>query len=133
MRLRWDASPWLLFPVLLLLGPAAWLWTAALLQFVGAGRPLDAFMGVLQRAVGPDPSTPARLFAVAAFFGLPLVALVLAFFAFFGGELSVEEWVIELRLRLPRPPWSLLHAVAALLLAASAALALAVAAHAVAG
>ena len=47
--------------------------------------------------------------------------------------MSVEEWAVEVRLRLPRPPWSLADLIAALLLAASATLALAAAAHAFTG
>ena len=78
---------------------------------------------------GADPSFGPRLIALVVFFGLPAVAFALAFFAFFGGELVIEDWTIDARLRLPRPPWRIVDLIAAALLLCTALLALAVAAH----
>jgi hypothetical protein len=58
---------------------------------------------------------------------------MLAFFAFFGGEVAVDDWTVDLRLRLPRPPWSAVDVIGALFLIFTALLTLAVAAHAVTG
>src|SRR5438046_1578209 len=56
MRLKWDASPWLLVPVPFLAAPAASLWIAAALQAVGAGRPLDLLVAWLITIAGPEPA-----------------------------------------------------------------------------
>ena len=129
MRLRWDASPWLLVPVPVLAAPAAALWIGAALQAVGLGRPLDTLVAGLTAIAGAGPTSGIRIAALVLFFGLPAVAFALAFFAFFGGELTIEDWTIDARLRLPRPPWRVVHVVAAALLIFTALLALAVAAH----
>jgi hypothetical protein len=129
MRLRWDASPWLLVPVPVLAAPAAILWIGAALQAVGVGRPLEA----LGSAGGAEPPVAARIAFLVVFFGLPAVAFALAFFAFFGGELAVEDWTVDARLRLPRPPWRIVHVIGAALLIITALLTLAVAAHGIAG
>jgi hypothetical protein len=129
VRLRWDASPWLLAGVPILAAPAAALWLTAALQFAGLGRPLDALVASLGPLASTDPSFGARLIALVVFLGLPAVAFALAFFAFFGGELVIEDWTIDARLRLPRPPWRIVDLIAAALLLCTALLALAVAAH----
>ena len=128
MHLRWDASPWLLVPVPFLAAPAAALWIGAALQAVGLGRPLDA----MAAALGPIDRAE-RAIVLVIFFGLPAVAFVLAFFAFFSGELTVDDWTVNARLRLPRPPWGATDVLGALLLAFTAVLTLAIAAHAVSG
>lgn len=133
VRLRWDASPWLLVGVPILAAPAAALWLTAALQFAGVGRPLDALVASLGSLAGTDPSFGARLIALVVFFGLPAVAFALAFFAFFGGELVIEDWTIDARLRLPRPPWRIVDLIGAVLLVCTALLALAVAAHGISG
>ena len=129
VRLRWDASPWLLVGVPVLAAPAAALWLTAALQLVGVGRPLDALTASLGPLAGTDPSFGARLVTLVVFVGLPAVAFALAFFAFFGGELVIEDWTIDARLRLPRPPWRVVDVIAAALLVFTALLALAAAAH----
>jgi len=128
VHVRWDASPWLLVPVPFLAAPAAALWTGAVLQSVGVGRPLDAIVAALGPAdrVGP-------MLGLFVFFGLPALAFAFAFFAFLGGELTVDDWIVNVRLRLPRPPWSAIDVIGALLLVFTALLTLAVAAHAVSG
>ena len=131
MRLRWDASPWLLVPVPVLAAPAGALWIGAALQAVGLGRPLDALVAALTAIAGAGPTSGTRIAALVLFFGLPAIAFALAFFAVFGGELTIEDWTIEARLRLPRPPWRIVHVVAAALLIFTALLTLAVAAHGV--
>ena len=128
MHLRWDASPWLLIPVPLLAAPAAALWISAALQVLGVGRPLDAMAAALEPLGRPEPA-----FGLIVFFGLPAIAFALAFFGFFGGELGIADWTVDVRLRLPRPPWSAIDVIAALLLMFTALLTLAVAAHGVAG
>lgn len=133
MRLRWDASPWLLVPVPFLAAPAASLWIAAALQAVGAGRPLDLLVGWLNAIAGPEPAEGPRIFALALFFGLPAIAFALAFFAFLGGELAIADWTIDARLRVPRPPWRVIDAVAATLFVLTTLLVLAMAAHGVSG
>lgn len=128
MHVRWDASAWLLVPVPFLAAPAAALWIGAALQAVGLGRPLDAVVA----ALGPaDRAGPAL--ALVVFFGLPAVAFALAFFAFFGGELTIHDWAVDARLRLPRPPWSAVDVIGAVLLVFTALLMLAAAAHGVSG
>jgi hypothetical protein len=133
MRLRWDASPWLLVPVPVLAAPAAGLWIGAALQAVGLGRPLDALVAALGSTGGPDATFGARVVFLVVFFGLPAVAFALAFFAFFGGELAIEDWTVDARLRLPRPPWRIVQVIAAALLVCTALLTLAVAAHGIEG
>ena len=128
VHVRWDASPWLLVPVPVLAAPAAALWIGAALQAVGLGRPLDAMVAALGSLGRPEPA-----FGLVVFFGLPAIAFVLAFFAFFGGELRVADWTVDARLRLPRPPWSATNVIAALLLILTALLTIAVAAHGVTG
>ena len=133
MRLRWDASPWLLVPGPVLAAPAAAVWIGAALQAVGLGRPLDAFVVALGASGGAEPTFGTRVLVLVLFFGLPAVAFALAFFAFFGGELAIEDWTIDARLRLPRPPWRVVHVIAAALLIFTALLVLAVAAHGISG
>jgi len=128
VHVRWDASPWLLVPVPFLAAPAAAVWIAAALQAVGVGRPLDAMVAALEPLGRPGPA-----FALFVLFGLPAIAFALAFFAFFGGELGVADWTIDARLRLPRPPWSAVDLIGAVLLIFTALLTLAVAAHGVSG
>lgn len=128
VHVRWDASPWLLVPVPFLAAPAAALWIGAALQVVGVGRPLDAIVAALGPAGRPEPA-----FGLVLFVGLPAVAFALAFFAFFGGELAVDDWTVDARLRLPRPPWSAIDVIGALLLIFTALLTLAVAAHGFSG
>ena len=129
MHLSWDASPWLLVPVPVLAAPAAILWIGAALQAVGVGRPLEA----LGSFAGAEPAFGVRVAFLVVFFGLPAVAFALAFFAFFGGELAVEDWTVDARLRLPRPPWRIVDVIAAALLIFTALLTLAVAAHGIEG
>lgn len=129
MRLRWDASPWLLIGVPILAAPAAALWLTAALQFVGLGRPADALIASLGPLAGADPSFGARLVVLVVFVGLPAIAFALACFAFFGGELAIEDWTIDARLRLPRPPWRVVDVIAAALLVCTALLVLAIAMH----
>jgi hypothetical protein len=133
MRLRWDASPWLLVPVPVLAAPAALLWVGAALQAVGVGRPLDALVAALGSPSGSEPAFGARVIFLVVFFGLPAVAFALAFFAFFGGELAIDDWTVDAQLRLPRPPWRIVDAIAAALLIVTALLTLAVAAHGIEG
>ena len=128
VHLRWDASRWLLVPVPFLAAPVAALWIGAALQAVGVGEPLDAMVAALGPLGRPEPA-----FGLVVFFALPAIAFALAFFAFVGGELGVADWTIDVRLRLPRPPWSAVDVIAALLLIFTALLTLAVAAHGVAG
>jgi hypothetical protein len=133
VRLRWDASPWLLVVVPILAAPAAALWIGAALQAVGVGRPLDLFVAALGPTGGAEPTVGTRVIVLVVFFGLPAVAFALAFFGFFGGELAIEDWTIAARLSLPRPPWGIVHLIAAALLVFTALLALAAAAHGIAG
>jgi hypothetical protein len=133
VRLRWDASPWLLVPVPFLAAPAAALWIGAALQAVGIGRPLDAIVTTLGVTDGSESTFALRLVFLVVFFGLPAVAFALAFFAFFGGELAVNDWTVDARLRLPRPPWGVGHVIGAALLVFTALLALAVVAHEISG
>jgi hypothetical protein len=133
MRLRWDASPWLLVPVPVLAAPAALLWIGAALQAVGIGRPLDALVAALGSPGGPEPAFGQRVVFLVVFFVLPAVAFALAFFAFFGGELAIEDWTVDARFRLPRPPWRIVHVIAAALLILTGLLTLAVAAHGIEG
>ena len=128
VHLRWDASPWLLVPVPFLAAPAAALWIGAALQVVGVGRPLDAMAAALEQLGRPGPT-----FGLVVFFGLPAIAFALAFFAFFGGELGIDDWTVDVRLRLPRPPWGAIDVIGALFLIFTALLTLAVAAHGVSG
>jgi len=128
VHLRWDASPWLLVPVPFLAAPAAALWTGAALQAVGVGRPLDAMVAAVGQAGRPEPA-----FGLVVFVGLPAVAFALAFFAFLGGEVVVDDWTVDVRLRLPRPPWSATDMIGAVLLIFTALLTLAIAAHGVSG
>jgi hypothetical protein len=128
VHLRWDASPWLLVPVPFLAAPAAALWIGAALQTVGVGRPLDAMVAALGQAGRPEPAL-----GLVVFFGLPAIAFALAFFAFLGGEVVVDDWTVDVRLRLPRPPWSATDVIGAVLLILTALLTLAIAAHAVSG
>jgi len=128
VRLKWDASPWLLVPVPLLATPAAYLWIAAALQSVGVGAPLDAFIAAVG-ALGLG----VRPVALVLFFSFPAVAFALAFFAFLGGELVIADWTIDARLRVPRPPWRVIDAVAATLFALTTLLVLAMAAHGISG
>jgi hypothetical protein len=133
VRLKWDASPWLLVPVPFLAAPAASLWIAGALQIVGAGRPLEALIGLLNALGGPEPTEGPRIVALLLFFGLPAVAFVLAFFGFVGGELAIADWTIDARLRLPRPPWRLVDVIAATLFFLTTLLVLAMAAHGISG
>jgi hypothetical protein len=133
MRVRWDASPWLLVPVPVLAAPAAVLWIGAALQAVGIGRPLDALVAALGSTGGAESAFGARVVFLVVFFGLPAVAFALAFFAFFGGELAIEDWTVDARLRLPRPPWRIVHVIAAAFLIFTGLLTLAVAAHGISG
>jgi hypothetical protein len=133
MRLKWDASPWLLVPVPFLAAAAASLWIAAVLQAIGVGRPLDAVVRWLNAIAGPEPAEGRSIIALALFFGLPAIAFALAFFAFLGGELAIADWTIDARLRLPRPPWRLIDAVGATLLLLTTLLVLAMAAHGISG
>lgn len=126
VHLRWDASPWLLVPVPFLAAPAAALWIGAALQTVGVGRPLDAIVAALGPAGRPGPAV-----GLVVLFGLPLVAFALAFFGFFGGAVAIDDWTVDARLRLPRPPWSAIDVIGALLLIVTALLTLAAAAHGV--
>jgi hypothetical protein len=128
VRLRWDASPWLLVPVPFLAAPAAALWIGAALQAVGVGRPLDTLVAALGQAGRPEPA-----FGLVVFFGLPAIASALAFFAFLGGEVVVDDWTLDVHLRLPRPPWSATDVIGAVLLIFTALLTLAIAAHVVSG
>ena|SRR5438128_8174831 len=127
VRLRWDASPWLLLPVPFLAAPAASLWIAAALQTIGVGRPLDQLVTLLDAVGNP------RLTVLVLFFALPAIAFALAFFGFVGGELAIADWTIDARLRLPRPPWRVIDAVAATLFLLTTLLVLAMAAHGVSG
>jgi hypothetical protein len=131
--LRWDASPWLLVLVPFLAAPAAALWIGAALQAVGIGRPLDAIITTLGATDGSEPTFALRLVFLVVFFGLPAVAFALAFFAFFGGELAVNDWTVDARLRLPRPPWGVGQVIGAALLVFTALLTLAVVAHGISG
>ncbi len=133
MRLRWDASPWLLVPVPFLAAPAAALWIGAALQAAGVGRPLDAIVTALGVTDGSESTFEMRLVFLVVFFGLPAAAFALAFFAFFGGELAIHDWTVDARLRLPRPPWGVVHVIGAALLISTALLTLAVAAHGISG
>ena len=133
MRLKWDAAPWLLVPVPFLAAPAASLWIAAALQAIGAGRPLDLIVGWLNAIAGPEPAEGPRVVALAIFFGLPAIAFALAFFAFVSGELAIADWTIDARLRLPRPPWRVVDAVAATFFVLTTLLVLAMAAHGISG
>jgi hypothetical protein len=133
MRLRWDASPWLLVPVPFLAAPAAALWIGAALQAVGIGRPLDAIVITLGATDGSEPTFALQLVFLVVFFGLPAVAFALAFFAFFGGELAVNDWTVDARLRLPRPPWGVGQVIGAALLVFTALLTLAIVAHGISG
>ena len=133
MRLKWDASPWLLVPVPFVAAPAASLWVAALLQAVGLGRPLDAIVAWLNAIAGPEPTQGPRIIALALFFGLPAIAFALAFFAFMSGDVAIVDWTIDVRLRLPRPPWRLVDAIAATLFLLATLLVLAMAAHGISG
>jgi hypothetical protein len=128
VRLRWDASPWLLVAVPFLAAPAAALWIGAALQAVGVGRPLDTLVAALGQAGRPEPA-----FGLVVFFGLPAIAFALAFFAFLGGEVVVDDWTLDVHLRLPRPPWSATDVIGAVLLIFTALLTLAIAAHVVSG
>ena len=133
MRLKWDASPWLLVPVPFLAAPAASLWIAGGLQVIGAGRPLDALIAMLNAVGGPEPAEGPRIVALGLFFGLPAIAFALAFFAFLGGELAIADWTIDARLHLPRPPWRVIDVVAAVLFFLTTLLVLAMAAHGISG
>lgn len=133
MRLKWDASPWLLVPVPFLAAPAASLWIAAALQTAGAGRPLDLIVAWLNTIAGPEPAEGPRIVALGLFFGLPALAFALAFFAFLGGELAIADWTIDTRLRLPRPPWGVIDVIAATLFLLTTLLVLAMAAHGISG
>src|SRR4029079_11837479 len=59
VRLRWDASPWLLVAVPFLAAPAAALWIGAALQAVGVGRPLDTLGGGPWQAWRPESALRA--------------------------------------------------------------------------
>jgi hypothetical protein len=129
VRLKWDASPWLLVPVPFLAAPAASLWIAAAVQAVGAGAPLDSLIASVG-ALGPGVR-PVGLLLV--FFAVPAVAFALAFFGFLDGDLAVADWTIDARLRLPRPPWRVTDVVAATLFFLTTLLVLAMAAHGISG
>lgn len=129
MRLRWDASPWLLLPVPVLAAPAAALWIAAAAQALGPGRPLDALVTALDTLGGPGP----RPLGLLVLLGSPALAFVLAFFGAVGGDVAVADWNIDVRLRLPRPPWRPADLVAAALLVLTTVLVLATLGHLVAG
>ena len=133
VRLRWDAAPWLLVPVPFLAAPAATLWISAALQAVGLGRPLDAVVSVLGPSAGAEAAFGARMLFLVVFFGLPALAFAFAFFAFFSGELAIEDWTVQAQLQLPRPPWGAVQVIGAALLVATALLTLAVVAHALGG
>jgi len=133
VRVQWDASPWLLVPVPLLAAPAAALWIGAALQAMDIGRPLDAIVGALGSTGGAEPAFGTRVLLLVVFFGFPAVGFALAFFGFFGGELLIEDWTVDARLRLPRPPWNLIDVIGALLLMFTALLTLAAAAHGISG
>jgi len=128
VRLTWDASPWLLVPVPFLAAPAAYLWIAAALQAVGVGAPLDPFIAAVG-ALGPG----MRPVFLVVFFAFPAVAFALAFFGFLGGELGIADWTIDARLRVPRPPWRVIDALAATLFVLTTVLVLAMAAHGISG
>ena len=128
MRLKWDASPWLLVPVPFLAAPAAYLWLAAALQAVGAGAPLDAFIAAVG-TLGPG----LRPVGLVVFFAFPALAFALAFFAFLGGELAIADWTIDARLHVPRPPWRIVDVLAATLFVLTTLLVLAMAAHGIVG
>ena len=126
MRLKWDASPWLLAPVPLLAAPATVLWGAALFGTVGLGpAPFDP--NALMR-IGA-PAAGARLGFLLLFLGLPAIGFAFAFFGTVGGEIIIEDWTIAVRLRLPRPRWRAVDLIGAALLVVTALLTLAVAAH----
>jgi len=128
VRLKWDASPWLLVPVPFLVAPAAYLWIAAALQAVGIGAPLDPFITGFG-ALGPG----TRPVLLVLFFAFPAVAFALAFFAFLGGELGIVDWTIDARLHVPRPPWRVIDALAATLFVLTTLLVLAMAAREISG
>src|SRR5690349_506411 len=94
MRLRWDASPWLIVPVPVLVAPAAALWIAAAAQALGLGRPLDAFVATLAALAGPGSRQLGLLLLVAP----PALAFGLAFFGFVGGDVAIADWNVEVHL-----------------------------------
>lgn len=128
MRLRWDASPWLIVPVPVLVAPAAALWIAAAAQALGLGRPLDAFVATLAALAGPGSRQLGLLLLVAP----PALAFGLAFFGFAGGDVAIADWNVEVHLRLPRPPWRLVDLLAAALLVLTTLLVLATVGHLIA-
>ena len=129
MRLRWDASPWLVVPVPVLVAPAAALWIAAAAQALGLGRPLDALVTALDALAGSGPRPLGLLVLV----GPPALAFVLAFFGTVSGDVAVADWNIDVRLRLPRPPWRPVDVVAAALLVLTTLLVLATLGHLLVG
>ena len=116
---------------MLLILPAAWLSSAAGLQALGAGRPLDALVeAIFQLHLHV---LALRAIWLGAFNLFPLIGLLLALVALVGGDLGVADWRIDLRLRLPRPPWRAVEVATATVLGMAALVVAVVAAHAVAG
>lgn len=126
-HLRWQPAPKLLAFAALAVAPALILWSAALGEAIGVGRPLSELSSVLPVARGPYIVRFAILHTI-TLLG-PLMAGALGALALVEAELRVEDWEVSGRVRLPRMPWSGVQVLALLLLALGGLLFLMMAGH----
>jgi hypothetical protein len=113
-HVRWQPVPRLLLLAALALGPALTLWSAAIGEALGIGRPLSQLASVLPTSRGPHFAGFVILHGL-TLVG-PLMAGALSALALVEAELHLEDWEISGRVRLPAPPWRPVHLVAGLLL-----------------
>ena len=124
-RLAWRATTKVLVVVPPLLLPAALLWSAALVQYLGLAHPLDA----VAESGAPPPF--GRLAFLAVVGGFPALAGLLCLLALVSLEIRLEGWDVHATLHLPRPPWRFAQLCAAALLLASALFIAGIGAHAI--
>src|SRR5438067_10268857 len=113
-HVRWQPVPHLLLFASLALGPALTLWSAAIGEAMGIGRPLSQLASVLPTSRGPHFVGFVVLHSL-TLVG-PLMAGALSALALVEAELRLEDWEISGRVRLPAPPWGAAQLVAGLLL-----------------
>jgi hypothetical protein len=119
LHVRWQATPRLVPLAVVTALPAVVLWTAALVEALGVGRPLNL--------LAPTPAI-GRVLAAILVVG-PLLAAGAAALALADAEVRVEHWELTARLRMPPPPWRAQDLIAAVVLVLGGVLFVAMAGH----